>query len=207
MLQCIVTVTRIDSNPDTATHCNTLQNMMFMLFLIYPVVSIATMRSFNCDANLGLLKDDYTMLCPPVSSYIFVYSAGFFLLYPIGIPFFMNASMVKMGMKQIVKDKIEKARFSAMLALFVKLACSVESQRVARLVGNVDDCKDEFERQTKKEFDKLLAIQEESEGGRGEEEEVKEEEALDVLIVTKLRAKANAGHGMDGVKIDDLVCA
>ena len=180
-------------------------NMMFVLFLIYPIVSIATMRAFNCDPNLGLLKDDYKMICPPAFSYLFVYSAGFFLLYPIGIPLFMNYSMVKMKMKKLVKEKMESAKFSAMLSLFMKLACSVESQRIARLVGNVDDCQDEFDRQTKEEFDKLLTIQETREGEEGEEGEVEEEEVLDVLLVTKLRAKANANHGMYGVKIEDLV--
>jgi len=180
-------------------------NIMLVLFLVYPVVSIATMRAFNCDANLGLLKDDYNMLCPPVFSYLFIYSAGFFCLYPIGIPLFMNYSMVKMKMKTIVKEKMEKARFSAMLALFMKLACSVESQRVARLVGNVDDCKDEFERQTKKQFDKLLAIQEEEvKEGEGGEVGEDSEKVWDMLLVTKLRAKASANHAMDGVKIEEL---
>ena len=35
---------------------NFYTNMMFFLFIIYPVVSISTMRAFNCDSNLGLLK-------------------------------------------------------------------------------------------------------------------------------------------------------
>jgi hypothetical protein len=102
-------------------------NILFILFIIYPVVSITSMRAFNCDSNLGLLKDDYTMLCPPLLSFTSIYSAVFFVIYPIGIPFFMTASMRVMGISQIVKEKMEKAQFSAMLSLFMKISCSVES--------------------------------------------------------------------------------
>jgi len=103
-------------------------NVMFVLFIIYPVVSITSMRAFNCDSNLGLLKDDYTMLCPPLSSFTCIYSAVFFVIYPIGIPVFMTTSMRVMGIAQIVKEKMEIAQFSAMLSLFMKISCSVESQ-------------------------------------------------------------------------------
>ena len=102
-------------------------NVMFVLFIIYPVVSITSMRAFNCDGNLGLLKDDYTMLCPPLLSFTCIYSAIFFVIYPIGIPVFMTTSMRVMGIAQIVKDKMERAQFSAMLSLFMKISCSVES--------------------------------------------------------------------------------
>ena len=163
---------------------------MFVLFLIYPVVSIATMRTFNCDSNLGLLKDDYRMTCPPVFSFLFLYSFVFFLLFPVGIPLFMNSAMKGMNMKKIVERKMNDAKFSAMLACFMKLACSVESQRVARLVGNVDNDEEEFLRQTEMEFEKLLEIQ-------GDEETV-------VLNVQQLRTKVDADHGMQGVNIEDL---
>jgi hypothetical protein len=68
-------------------------SIMFVLFGIYPAVSIATMRAFNCDVNLGLLKDDYREVCPPLLSTTCIYSGCFFLLYPIGIPAFMNYSL------------------------------------------------------------------------------------------------------------------
>ena len=44
-----------------------------------------------------------------------------------GIPVFMTTSMRVMGIAQIVKEKMEKAQFSAMLSLFMKISCSVES--------------------------------------------------------------------------------
>ena len=64
------------------------------------------------------------------------------------------------GVVAIVKEKIDSAKFSAMLSLFMKRACSLESQRVARLVGNIDDDESSFRLQARQEFDKLLKIQE-----------------------------------------------
>ena len=64
-----------------------------------------------------------------------------------------------MKIKEIVKDKMDSAKVSVMLSLFMKRACSVECFRIARLVGNVDGSEAEFDRQSKQEFDKLLAIQ------------------------------------------------
>ncbi len=68
-------------------------SIMFVLFAMYPAVSIATMRAFNCDVNLGLLKDDYRVVCPPWYSFTCIYSAFFFVVYPLGIPVFMNVSL------------------------------------------------------------------------------------------------------------------
>jgi hypothetical protein len=68
-------------------------SIMFLQFSMYPAVSIATMRAFNCDVNLGLLKDDYRELCPPMTSFTCIYSAFFFAMYPIGIPVFMYCAL------------------------------------------------------------------------------------------------------------------
>jgi len=99
-----------------------------------------------------------------------------------------------MGVTSIVKKKMDGAKFSAMLALFIKRACSVECQRVARLVGNVDDDPEQFVVQTEEEFNKLLKIQDDSE--------------LSTIVVEKLRAKSRAlnssEQGMDGTNIEQL---
>ena len=64
-----------------------MRSTMFVLFLIYPVVSIATMRAFNCDANLGLLKDDYHVTCPPVISFLTYFQIlGSFTMFTIQWP-------------------------------------------------------------------------------------------------------------------------
>ena len=102
-----------------------------------------------------------------------------------------------MKMKEIVKDKMESAKVSAMLSLFMKRACSVECFRIARLVGNVDSSEAEFDRQSKQEFDKLLAIQGDV-GDIGEDSEV--------LVIEQLKAKEDgeAGAGMEGITISEL---
>jgi hypothetical protein len=102
-----------------------------------------------------------------------------------------------MGVIGIVKRKMDNAQFSAMLALFTRRACSVECQRVARLVGNVDHDPEQFAVQTEEEFKKLLKIQDDAE--------------LSTIIVEKLRAKGRAldsseiePQGMDGTNIEQL---
>ena len=51
-----------------------------------------------------------------------------------------------MNIRKIVREKMQNAEFFAMLSLFMKIACSVESQRIARLVGNVDNNEEELEK-------------------------------------------------------------
>jgi hypothetical protein len=60
----------------------------------------------------------------------------------------------------------------------MKRSCSVDCQRVARLVGNVDNDPEQFAVQTKEEFNKLLKIQ--------------DDEDLDSIDVQKLRARGRA---------------
>jgi hypothetical protein len=154
-------------------------SLMFVLFAIYPAVSIATMRVFNCDVNMGLLRDDYREVCPPWNSFTCIYSAFFFVLYPIGIPVFMLLALRSMRVTDIVKRKLDHSKFSAMLACFLKRACSVECQRVARLVGNVDNDPKRFAIQSEEEFKNLVKIE--------------DDEQLETIIVKKLRAK---GRGL-----------
>ena len=92
---------------------------------------------------------------------------------------------------------MDNAQFSAMHSLFTRRACSVECQRVARLVGNVDHDPEQFDVQTEEEFKKLLKIQGDAE--------------LTTIIVEKLRAKGRAldsselePQGMDGTNIEQL---
>jgi len=78
----------------------------------------------------------------------------------------------------------------------MKRACSVECFRIARLVGNVDNKDDEFDRETKREFEELLEIQ----GDVGEEAEA------DVLVIETLKQRedSKAGNGMEGITIKEL---
>ena len=78
----------------------------------------------------------------------------------------------------------------AMLALFMRRACSLQAHRVARLVGNTDNHPDEFARQSEMEFGKLLQLQ--------------GDDRLEVLAIERLRL-VDASLGMEGVTIQDLV--
>jgi hypothetical protein len=104
-----------------------------------------------------------------------------------------------MGVVSIVKKKMDQVKFAAMLACWMKQACSVESQRVARLVGNVDDDPEQFLVQTEEEYNKLVKIQ--------------GDEKLKTLKVETLRKRGKGresdssehGHqGMDGTSIEQL---
>jgi hypothetical protein len=81
-----------------------------------------------------------------------------------------------------------------MLALFTRRACSVECQRIARLVGHVDHDPALFAVQTEEQFKNLVKIQDNAE--------------LSTIVVEKLRAKSRAlnsfEQGMDGTNIEQL---
>ena len=96
-----------------------------------------------------------------------------------------------MGIRSIVREKMQTAKFHSMLALFMKRATSTESQRMARLVGKVDHNEEEFLLQSQKQFNELLAYQ--------------GEDRLDVLVIKKLRIKADTDHGIEGVSVEELV--
>ena len=87
-----------------------------------------------------------------------------------------------------------KTQVSSMLALFMKRACSNECARVARLVGAVDGNPDEFDRQTRREFNNLLALQGDCDG-------------LDVLDVSCLEVQGcmEGTGGIEGITLQELV--
>jgi len=83
----------------------------------------------------------------------------FMLIYLFGIPTTMRLVLRLAEIVKVVQEKIEKAEVSAMLALFLKLYAFIEMKRFAQLIGNVDGNEKEFLRQTRQEFDRLLAVQ------------------------------------------------
>ena len=129
-----------------------------MLFMVYPAVSTATMSSFNCDSNLGLLKVDYRELCPSAADFTFWWSIAFFILYPVGIPIFMHRACVFEGIQQIVKEKLDSANFQSMLSMFLQRGVSIESSRFARMVGSAAS-EETFNARANEEYDKILALQ------------------------------------------------
>jgi len=150
-------LTALDRNRETYDRFWT--NIMFSFFILYPALSISTMSVFNCNPNVGRLREDYRVVCPHLTSGTGVYSIIFFFIYPIGIPLCMHLALRFAGIICVTKKKVEKAQFHAARGLFMKLYVTTEMHRFARLVGNVDDNEEEFLRQAKEEFGRLLVVQ------------------------------------------------
>ena len=129
------------------------------LFLLYPTLAFTSMLAWQCDPLTGLLQEDYRKVCPEVFSFISVYSMAAFLLYPVGIPVFMNYVLRLNNISSIVTRRLNNANFDAMLASYIKRTCPLEAQRFARLVGNADDDPEEFRRQALNEFQKIIQQQ------------------------------------------------
>ena len=119
-----------------------------------------------------------------------IYAAIFVVLYPFGIPVFLHLACRLMHITPIVKEKMDSAKVEAMLALFMRRACSIQMHRVAHLVGNTDSDPEEFDRQSELEFRKLLHLQ--------------RDDRLEVLVVERLRL-VDGSHGMEGVSLRELV--
>jgi hypothetical protein len=121
-----------------------------------------------------------------------IFAAIFIVLYPLGIPLLLVGAMRYMHVRKIVKEKMDSAKVASMLALFMRRACSVECLRMARLVGNVDSTPEEFDRESSREFKKLLALQGDTGSTR--------------LVVDRMRSQDSEGtHGMEGITMNELV--
>lgn len=120
-----------------------------------------------------------------------IYAVVFVFLYPFGIPVFLNLACRLMHITSIVKEKLDSAKVEAMLALFMRRACSIQMHRVAHLVGNTDNDPDEFERQSTMEFQKLLQCQ--------------GDDRVEVLVMERLRQVVDGSHGMEGLSMRELV--
>ena len=110
------------------------KNVMFWLFLVYPIVSLTTLQAFDCEpAGLGRLAADFNEPCPSIDSLLDIWSFAFFLVYPIGIPLFCLAAMLSMGVHLVARDKIESSILSAVVAKYINLTTDIESRRIAGL--------------------------------------------------------------------------
>ena len=99
------------------------------------------------------------MVCPHLLSLDSIFSYVFIALFPIGIPLVMNLALRYAGIVEVAREKIQAAEFYAMLSLFMKIHTSIEVQRFARLVGNVNGDETEFQRQCERQYKLLLALQ------------------------------------------------
>jgi hypothetical protein len=100
---------------------STWRNIMFLLFFIYPVVSLSTLQVFDCrPRGLNLLATDFSEPCPQSTSFLVVWSAIFIAAYPLGIPCFCLISMIRMGVPLVAADLYERGTLSAMMTAYLQ---------------------------------------------------------------------------------------
>jgi hypothetical protein len=120
------------------------RNVMFWIFLVFPVVSLTTLQAFDCEpAGLCRLAADFSQPCPTNDSLLRIWSFVFILVYPVGIPLFCFVSMVSMGVHLAARDKFEFNVLSAMVAKYTQCTTSIESQRIASLFTTAGEENDE----------------------------------------------------------------
>jgi hypothetical protein len=114
------------------------RNLIVLLFLLYPILTMQAMSSLNCEPNVGRLRDDLRVICPNLESSESIYSFVFIALYPIGIPVCNYLCLRQMGIVKVVKEKICRAEFHAMLSLFMM---SAAREKANIFTGTEDDPK------------------------------------------------------------------
>ena len=113
-------------------------SLMFFLFLVYPTVSMASFRSFDCD-DVGLsyllLRADYNEECPyslqgqsvfGTKNFIFWWSFVCLFVYPLGIPFFFLAVMWYYKVPALAQAKLNAAKIHALISNYRKCAMPLE---------------------------------------------------------------------------------
>ena len=118
-------------------------SLMFLLFVIYPTVSVTTLRSFNCQ-RIGrygwLLMADYSEACPyqegqllrSEKNFVFWWSAAFGILYPVGIPLLFLLIMQHYRVPEIAEAKIRVAKVGAMITQYRLRAMPLEVEILTR---------------------------------------------------------------------------
>ena len=118
-----------------------------------------------------------------------------------GIPLTMHLALRYAGIVQVVREKVEKAQFRALLALFISSSCPIEIQRFARLIGNVVDDDEEFERQSAREFHKLVHLQKTADFTAEQDDD---DSPTEPVIVLEALAKCTTDNNMQGTNIQGI---
>ena len=110
-------------------------NVLFGAFLIYPISSLNSLQAFNCHSSLGVIMVDFRMSCPPVFSFMGLYSLACFLAFPLGIPFVFWSLLVAMKVPDVARDKIVKAGLCAQARLNPAKGGPTDAQVLMRRSG------------------------------------------------------------------------
>ena len=115
------------------------KNIMYWIFLIYPVVSLTTLQAFDCQPpGLGRLAADLNELCPSNTSFLRVWSFLFIIVYPLGIPLFCYCSMVQMGVHLVAQDTVNSCLLRALLAVYMQRTANYESRLLISILTEQD---------------------------------------------------------------------
>ena len=121
------------------------KNIMFWLFLIYPVVSLTTLLAFDCrPSGLNKLAADVNEPCPENGSFLRIWSIIFIWVYPVGIPAFCYVVMLGMGVHLIAQDIQNQELLRGLATKYIQCT-GKSSQKVLALIydtqGTVDPAK------------------------------------------------------------------
>ena len=97
------------------------KNIIYVSFLIYPIVSLTTLQAFDCSPlGLNRLAADYNEPCPDNSSFLRVWSIIFIWIYPVGIPLFCYTAMLGMGVHLIAQDILNKELLHGLAVKYIQ---------------------------------------------------------------------------------------
>jgi hypothetical protein len=116
------------------------KNIMFWVFLIYPVVSLSTMQAFNCQpTGLGRLAADFNEPCPGQTHILRIWSYVFIAVYPLGIPLFCYFSMLTMGVHLVARDIKCSLLLKSLVMKYADLSSSSSSEEINKLLADCEE--------------------------------------------------------------------
>jgi hypothetical protein len=115
------------------------KNIMFWVFLIYPVVSLSTMEAFNCQPEgLRKLAADFNEPCPGQTHLLRIWSYVFIAVYPVGIPLFCYLSMLAMGVHLVARDVKFSLLLKSLVLKYASLSPSSASEEINLLLADCE---------------------------------------------------------------------
>ena len=124
------------------------KNILFFVFLIYPMVSITVLKGLHCrdfgpppdkwqSSSFKLLVSNVNVACPysPGGSYdVFMYTLVFVFVYPIGVPLCLYLVLRAYDIPGLAQRKIVRCGLTVMIQTYMSETCPIELKKLARLL-------------------------------------------------------------------------
>lgn len=130
-------------------------NLLFMSFLIYPICSLTSLQAFDCHETLNVVRVDMRMNCPPLFSFMGIYSVVSFFVYPVGMPVGFWFLLKLMKVPEIARSKRITRAFGNLLTLFIKMTGTYDSKLLANVIGRVDQNPQELDRRIEEFYNRV----------------------------------------------------